>query len=74
MPIYEYTCQDCGKHFEALRSIKDADSPISCKHCESRQTRRQISVCYAQSGGKVIAGGGHSCGGCAGGSCASCGH
>lgn len=76
MPIYEYICQDCGKNFEALRSMKDADAPLHCVRCDSPNTARQVSACYAQSGGRVVAGSSASsgCGGCAGGSCATCGH
>ena len=76
MPIYEYTCQDCGKHFETLRSMKDADAPIHCIQCDSQHTARQVSACYAQSGGRVIAGSTSStgCAGCSGGSCSSCGN
>jgi putative FmdB family regulatory protein len=72
MPIYEYSCADCGKKFEVVRMIKDADSPIPCKQCESNRTARKISVFFAQSGGKVVAGSSSGCAGCAGGSCASC--
>jgi putative FmdB family regulatory protein len=73
MPIYEYTCKDCGKRFEILRFIKDADSPISCKFCASNQTQRAISVFYAQSGSQIIAGGSNTgCVGCSSSSCASC--
>ncbi len=73
MPIYEYMCLDCGQHFEVIRPMKDADAPISCKECESQHTSRQLSVFYAQSGGRVVAGGNTGCAGCAGGTCASCG-
>jgi putative FmdB family regulatory protein len=73
MPIYEYLCRNCGKRFEILRSIKEADSPILCKLCQSNKTKRALSVFYAQSGSQIIAGGQSSgCGGCSGGSCASC--
>jgi putative FmdB family regulatory protein len=72
MPIYEYMCVDCGTKFEVVRPIKDADNPTPCQNCESIHTARKISVFYAQSGGKVIAGSSPSCAGCAGGSCASC--
>ncbi len=75
MPIYEYTCLDCGKHFESLRSMKDADAPIHCQGCDSEHTARQVSVFFAQSGGRIVAGSDNGgCAGCAGGSCASCGH
>jgi len=72
MPIYEYICTDCGTKFEVVRLIKDADMPITCKQCQSDHTARKISVFFAQSGGKVVAGNSSGCAGCAGGSCASC--
>ncbi len=75
MPLYEYLCQDCGKHFDALRSMKDADKPIKCKQCSSEHTTRQLSVFFSQSEGRAVAGtSGGGCAGCAGGSCSSCGH
>lgn len=78
MPIYEYVCQDCGTRFESLRLMRDADAPIACKQCASQHTLRQVTTCYAQSGGRVLAGSGGSssggCAGCSGGSCSSCGH
>ncbi|MFZ6027496.1 MAG: FmdB family zinc ribbon protein [Chloroflexota bacterium] len=74
MPIYEYVCHDCGAQSEALRPIKDADAPIACKRCESHNTARGISVFFAQSGGRVVAGSSGGCGSCSGGSCSGCGH
>jgi putative FmdB family regulatory protein len=74
MPVYEYVCLDCGKRFETLRLMREADAPIACVTCESDHTSRLISLFAAHSSGKVIAGGSHSCGGCSGGSCASCSH
>jgi putative FmdB family regulatory protein len=74
MPIYEYTCMNCSKDFDALRSMKDADAPIECEHCQSERTIRKVSVFYASSAGRVVAGGSSSsaCGSCSGGSCATC--
>jgi len=75
MPIYEYTCKECGYHFEALRQMKEADLPITCKHCLGNQATRTLSTFFAKSGDHAVAGtqqGG--CGHCSGGSCASCGH
>jgi putative FmdB family regulatory protein len=73
MPIYEYICQDCGNRFEIIRPIKDADISTQCKTCQSLRTQRAVSVFFAQSGSKIIAGNTNSgCSGCSGGSCASC--
>jgi len=74
MPIYEYVCTDCGARFDAIRSMKDADTPIACECCHSLHTARQISVFFAQSEGRVVAGGNTSCATCGGGACATCGH
>jgi len=75
MPLYEYICQDCGNRFDALRSYKDADQPISCSVCASQQTKRALSVFNAHSSGRVIAGNNQgSCAGCSGGTCSSCNH
>jgi putative FmdB family regulatory protein len=77
MPLYEYVCKDCGNHFDALRSMKDADKPIECRSCHGSETKRAMSVFFAASEGRSIAGtggcGGACGGGCSGGSCSSCG-
>ena len=75
MPIYEYICQDCGNKFDVLRSMQNADAPIACSRCQGERTQRQLSVFFAQSGGRVVAGGNNgSCSSCSGGSCSTCGH
>lgn len=74
MPLYEYVCKDCGHHFDALRSMKDADKVIACRSCHSEQTQRALSVFYAASDGRSVTQSSGGCGGCSGGSCGSCGH
>ncbi|MCB2210014.1 zinc ribbon domain-containing protein [bacterium] len=72
MPIYEYTCQDCGGSFETIRAMKDADAELACTHCQSHHVRRNLFLFNAASGGKSITSSG-GCSSCAGGSCSSCG-
>jgi putative FmdB family regulatory protein len=74
MPIYEYKCKDCGKHFESIRPMSEADKKIECVQCKGNNTHRQLSVFNARSGGQAVAGSGSSCGGCSGGHCGSCNH
>jgi len=77
MPLYEYYCAECRNTFDTLRSMDKADAIIQCKHCESRQTSRLLSVFAAHSRGAAsnapaqapVAMGG----GCCGGAC-GCGH
>ena len=44
MPLYEYQCRRCGKTFEMLRRIKDADSDLECPNCYSEKVERQFST------------------------------
>ncbi len=75
MPIYEYICQDCKREFEVIRPMNRADAPMACASCGGEDIKRQISVFYAESGGKAVSGMSEpSCGACAGGNCAGCGH
>jgi putative FmdB family regulatory protein len=49
MPMYEYRCESCGRAFEQLRRMSEADSGLICPHCESAEVERQVSV-FATSG------------------------
>ena len=43
MPFYEYECQACGKHHEALQKISDA--PLKkCPHCGKSRLKKLISA------------------------------
>ena len=43
MPIYEYSCQECGKDFEEIQ--KFSDPPIElCPCCGSLEAKRKVSV------------------------------
>ncbi len=43
MPIYEYRCEACGHHHEALQKLSDA--PLTdCPSCQQPQLRKQISA------------------------------
>jgi len=75
MPLYEYNCLDCGKDFDVLRPYKDSDKKIDCVYCSGDRTLRKLSVFFAQSAGKIVAGNqGSGCAGCSGGSCSGCSH
>lgn len=43
MPLYDYHCGRCGKTFELLRSLQDADLDLKCPYCQSEQVERQLS-------------------------------
>jgi putative FmdB family regulatory protein len=68
MPIYEYSCPQCGEDFEKLvRSMSAADQ-VSCPICNSDKVKRRLSLVAAKGGGEAC----NTCSaGC--GSCSSCG-
>jgi putative FmdB family regulatory protein len=74
MPIYEYSCESCGKHYEQLRRMSEADSGLECPECRSESVKRELSSFAAHSGGSarsaMPAGGGCGMGACGGGQCA----
>lgn len=51
MPIYEYRCKLCEKRFELLRGFGQKDATAACPACGSEQTRRELSVFAAPTGG-----------------------
>lgn len=42
MPIYEFSCLDCGDEFERIQSFSDKSLPI-CPHCHSHRVQRRLS-------------------------------
>lgn len=72
MPVYEYKCKSCGHQFDKIRLMREADDLILCVKCQSEDTHRMLSRFNAQTEGHSITETSCSCGGCSGGSCASC--
>ncbi len=49
MPIYEFTCRDCGEDFEMIRKVTDGENP-ACPVCRSHNTKKKMSGFIARSG------------------------
>ncbi|NLI14829.1 MAG: zinc ribbon domain-containing protein [candidate division Zixibacteria bacterium] len=58
MPIFEYTCRDCGHRFELLHSA-DSTETVKCPSCGSTKTDKLLSA-FA---GRVTGSSGSGCGG-----------
>jgi len=55
--------------------MSQADVPMGCAACGGENIKRKLSLFFAESGGKAVAGtSAPACGSCAGGDCAGCGH
>ncbi len=44
MPIYEYTCKDCKKHFEVLTTSSNRADIVKCRECGSLNVKKTISA------------------------------
>lgn len=63
MPIYEYICDSCGKHYE--RIVLSQEQAVACPHCSSRRKTLQLSVFSAPAkSGSAVAGDARGVGGC----------
>ena len=47
MPLYQYTCDNCGKSFELFQVIKERDHPTlqGCSLCLTGTVKRDVSKC-----------------------------
>ena len=83
MPIYEYSCKECGKKFEFLHR---SDAKAVCPKCGSAKLQKEFSVFSAQAksaqssmcesgecGSEPGSCGGPEAGGCPGGGCGGMG-
>lgn len=43
MPLYEYSCPDCGTRFEAMRRMSQRNEAPPCKECGSEKTKLALS-------------------------------
>ena len=43
MPIYEYSCEDCGSNFEKLIRRTADRSEVACPKCTSQKLHQQFS-------------------------------
>jgi putative FmdB family regulatory protein len=44
MPLYDFTCDDCGNRFERLVR-REAELPdVTCPGCDGRQVHRALSL------------------------------
>jgi putative FmdB family regulatory protein len=72
MPIYEYACMECERHFDEL--VRSEGQVVTCPECGAAKVVKQLSTfAVVGASSKPSFGGPAGGGGCCGGSC-GCGH
>jgi putative FmdB family regulatory protein len=55
MPIYEYSCEDCGTKFEKLVRRQAETSGVECPSCGQQHLKQEHSTFAAHAGGSSSA-------------------
>ena len=50
MPLYEYSCSDCGHRFEVLQRMGEGSEGLKCPNCASAGVSKQLSTFAPSSG------------------------
>ena len=71
MPIFEYSCLDCGQDFETI--VFKSNETVCCPHCKKENLEKKMSK-FAFKGTDRFVGTGNSssCGGCSSHNCSTC--
>lgn len=71
MPIFEYTCLDCGKDFETI--VFKSSEKVCCPACKTEHIEKKLSKFAFKGSERFVGTGGSSgCSSCSSGSCSSC--
>ncbi len=52
MPLFRYTCKECGKSFELL--VKDAGTAVKCPDCQSDKVTKSLSRFSPRTAGSMV--------------------
>ena len=62
MPLYEFTCTDCGETFEELVAASLDALGVTCPDCGSEKVEKLVSRFASTGASSATGGGGGSCG------------
>lgn len=51
MPLYEYTCKDCGERFEVLQRVGEGAESVLCPECGGHEVAKELSTFAASVSG-----------------------
>jgi len=54
MPLYEYSCQQCGLRFEELKNSKENSETVPCKKCKGPALKQMSAFAPVVAGGTAV--------------------
>jgi putative FmdB family regulatory protein len=73
MPVFDYSCSDCGKTYDVYHKVREVAEDVICPHCGSVKHKKLFSAATVSMGGSASASqSAPPCemgGGCCGGAC-----
>ena len=51
MPLYEYSCRECGHRFEVLQRMGEGGERLTCPRCATPAPERRMSTFAGITGG-----------------------
>jgi len=72
LPLFEFSCQECGFDFEKL--VRDGSASIQCPSCGSTEVKKKFSVFGCKAGNRFVSSAttSPSCSSCTRGTCQGC--
>lgn len=61
MPVYTYTCKDCGEKFDLLIGVSSEKAELKCKKCNSKNIQKTFSPFSVGDSGNKVGSSGSSC-------------
>jgi putative FmdB family regulatory protein len=73
MPVFDYSCSECGKPYDIYHKVREVAEDVICPHCGSAKHKKLFSAATVSIGGSASSSrSGPPCemgGGCCGGAC-----
>jgi putative FmdB family regulatory protein len=44
MPVFDYSCSDCGKTYDVYHKVREVSEDVICPHCGSSKHKKLFSA------------------------------
>lgn len=51
MPVFDYSCSECGKTYDVYHKVREVVEDVSCPQCGSKKHKKLFSMASVSMGG-----------------------